>query len=95
MVCGILLGYLGSYLFVDTVGGWRIMYGASAVPALILLAGMVRLLSQLGPQASLPPEASIVSWPRSTFSIPPLHPPPPDLGHLVGPPRKETGLEEK
>lgn len=39
---GILLGYLGSYLFVDTEGGWRIMYGASAVPALLLLAGMVR-----------------------------------------------------
>ena len=40
-MCGILLGYLGSYLFVDTIGGWRIMYGASAVPALVLLSGMV------------------------------------------------------
>ncbi|CAL5219592.1 g1455 [Coccomyxa viridis] len=40
VVCGILLGYLGSYLFVDTVGGWRLMYGASAVPAVILLGGM-------------------------------------------------------
>ncbi len=44
MVCGILLGYLGSYLFVDTVGGWRLMYGASAVPAVILLGGMVCVL---------------------------------------------------
>ena len=33
IVVGILLGYLASYEFVDTVGGWRIMYGASAVPA--------------------------------------------------------------
>ena len=40
---GILLGYLASYEFVDTVGGWRIMYGASAAPALLLLAGMVRV----------------------------------------------------
>jgi hypothetical protein len=43
VVCGILLGYLGSYLFVDTVGGWRIMYVASAAPALLLLGGMVRM----------------------------------------------------
>ena len=41
---GILLGYLASYEFVETVGGWRIMYGASAAPALLLLAGMVRAL---------------------------------------------------
>ena len=47
MVCGILLGYLGSYLFVDTVGGWRIMYGASAVPAVILLGGMVCIVPHL------------------------------------------------
>lgn len=38
---GILLGYLTSYLFVDDVGGWRLMYGLAAGPAVILLAGMV------------------------------------------------------
>ena len=43
IVCGILGGYLTSYLWVDTVGGWRFMYGVAAAPALILLAGMVRL----------------------------------------------------
>ena len=47
IVVGILLGYLASYEFVDTLGGWRIMYGASAVPALLLLAGMVRALFSL------------------------------------------------
>jgi MFS family permease len=42
IVGGILLGYLTSYLFVDNVGGWRLMYGLAAGPAVILLAGMVR-----------------------------------------------------
>ena len=41
IVGGILLGYLTSYLFVDDVGGWRLMYGLAAGPAVILLAGMV------------------------------------------------------
>ena len=70
MVCGILLGYLGSYLFVDTVGGWRFMYGASALPALILLAGMVRLALQLVPQATLSAEASADLWPGVFFPYP-------------------------
>ena len=39
---GILLGYLTSYLFVDDVAGWRLMYGLAAGPAVVLLAGMVR-----------------------------------------------------
>lgn len=43
MVIGILLGYLTSYLFIDDVGGWRAMYGLAAGPALVVLAGMVRL----------------------------------------------------
>lgn len=38
---GILLGYLASYLFIDDIGGWRLMYGLAAGPALIVLAGMV------------------------------------------------------
>ena len=62
MVCGILLVYLGSYLFVDTVGGWRIMYGASAVPALVLLSGMVSVPSTILPlqPALFPSEFSFV-----------------------------------
>ena len=93
MVCGILLGYLGSYLFVDTVGGWRFMYGASALPALILLAGMVRLALQLVPQATLSAEASADLWPGVFFPYPPLHPPP-DPGHLVGSHTQGGWLEE-
>lgn len=38
---GILLGYLASALWVGETGGWRNMYGAAFVPALILAAGMV------------------------------------------------------
>jgi MFS family permease len=46
-VVGILLGYLTSYLFIDDVGGWRIMYGIAAAPAMVLLAGMVWILTDL------------------------------------------------
>ena len=68
---GILLGYLASYEFVDTVGGWRIMYGASAVPALLLLAGMVRALpSLLIPTHQYPPAASPVACPLSSSLTP-------------------------
>ena len=38
---GILLGYLASALWVGETGGWRYMYGASLLPAIALLAGMV------------------------------------------------------
>ena len=38
---GILLGYLTSYLFINDVGGWRMMYGVALFPAVVLLAGMV------------------------------------------------------
>lgn len=38
---GILLGYLASNIFISDVGGWRIMYGASLVPAILLGLGMV------------------------------------------------------
>jgi Sugar (and other) transporter len=42
IVGGILLGYLASYVWVDEVGGWRLMYGSAALPALALGLGMVR-----------------------------------------------------
>ena len=68
IVVGILLGYLASYQFVDTVGGWRIMYGASAVPALLLLAGMVRALPSLSIHAHQCPSAvSPVACPLSSI----------------------------
>lgn len=41
IVGGILLGYLASYGFVDTVGGWRWMYGVPTAAAMVLAAGMV------------------------------------------------------
>ena len=41
IVVGILSGYLASYLLIDTVGGWRTMYGLSFFPAVGLLLGMV------------------------------------------------------
>lgn len=41
IVGGILLGYLASALWVGETGGWRNMYGAAFIPALILAAGMV------------------------------------------------------
>ena len=40
---GILLGYLFSYIFIDTTGGWRYMFGLAAIPTLVLGAGMVIL----------------------------------------------------
>lgn len=40
IVLGMLLGYLVGYLAVDTVGGWRYMYGVSAPIALIMAIGM-------------------------------------------------------
>lgn len=42
MVGGILLGYLIGNLSIGEVGGWRTMYGASFIPAIILGLGMVR-----------------------------------------------------
>ena len=42
IVVGILLGYLVSYLFIDTTGGWRYMFGLAAIPTLALGLGMVR-----------------------------------------------------
>ena len=41
IVMGILLGYLASSQFIDSVGGWRYMYGLSLLPAILLGAGMV------------------------------------------------------
>lgn len=41
IVVGILLGYLASSQFIDSVGGWRYMYGLSLLPAILLGAGMV------------------------------------------------------
>ena len=38
---GILLGYLASYLFIDTTGGWRYMFGLAALPTAALGLGMV------------------------------------------------------
>eukprot|EP00887_Chlorella_sp_A99_P006942 scaffold2.g6942.t1 len=60
IVGGILAGYATSYAFVDTVGGWRAMYGLAVVPALVLGAGMAwlpdsprwLLLSGAGPAAA-------------------------------------------
>lgn len=43
IVLGILLGYLTSYLCSDTVGGWRIDYGAAAILAVLLGLGMAIL----------------------------------------------------
>ena len=40
---GILLGYLAGYLFIDSTGGWRYMFGLSAIPTLALGLGMVRV----------------------------------------------------
>lgn len=41
IVGGILLGYLASALWVGETGGWRYMYGAALLPALLVFAGMV------------------------------------------------------
>ncbi|KAK9824931.1 hypothetical protein WJX74_007979 [Apatococcus lobatus] len=43
IVVGILLGYLASSQFIDSVGGWRYMYGLSLLPAILLGAGMLWL----------------------------------------------------
>eukprot|EP01023_Acetabularia_acetabulum_P013149 TRINITY_DN16287_c0_g1_i2.p1 TRINITY_DN16287_c0_g1~~TRINITY_DN16287_c0_g1_i2.p1 ORF type:complete len:556 (-),score=93.06 TRINITY_DN16287_c0_g1_i2:290-1795(-) len=40
IVGGILLGYLASYLLIQTVGGWRYMFGAALIPAIALAIGM-------------------------------------------------------
>eukprot|EP01024_Parvocaulis_polyphysoides_P064047 TRINITY_DN7429_c0_g1_i3.p1 TRINITY_DN7429_c0_g1~~TRINITY_DN7429_c0_g1_i3.p1 ORF type:complete len:543 (-),score=68.63 TRINITY_DN7429_c0_g1_i3:313-1941(-) len=40
IVGGILLGYLASYLLVETIGGWRYMFGASGAVAILLGCGM-------------------------------------------------------
>jgi len=54
IVTGILLGYLASYLFIDDVGGWRLMYGLAAGPALVVLAGMVSFFAHLMRTHALP-----------------------------------------
>lgn len=40
IVGGILLGYLVSYLEIDSVGGWRAIYGVGLPLSLLLMAGM-------------------------------------------------------
>eukprot|EP01025_Chloroclados_australasicus_P047820 TRINITY_DN5395_c2_g1_i1.p1 TRINITY_DN5395_c2_g1~~TRINITY_DN5395_c2_g1_i1.p1 ORF type:complete len:594 (-),score=43.00 TRINITY_DN5395_c2_g1_i1:306-2018(-) len=40
IVGGILLGYFGSYLLIEVVGGWRYMFGAAGVAAFLLGIGM-------------------------------------------------------
>eukprot|EP00250_Pteridium_aquilinum_P034510 c7681_g2_i1 orf=130-1323(+) len=40
IVLGMLLGYLVGYLAVDTVGGWRIVYGVAGPIALIMAVGV-------------------------------------------------------
>ena len=48
-----MLGYLASALWVGEIGGWRNMYGAAFIPALILAAGMVITLPALARSAML------------------------------------------
>lgn len=43
IVGGILLGYLAGSSLIDTVGGWRYMYGAALLPALAYLLGALRV----------------------------------------------------
>ena len=43
IVGGILLGYVSSAVLVEASGGWREMLGVSAIPALVLGAGMLAL----------------------------------------------------
>ncbi|KAF3334597.1 D-xylose-proton symporter-like 3 [Carex littledalei] len=43
IVLGILLGYLVGSLEINTVGGWRYMYGLSAPVAVVMLIGMLLL----------------------------------------------------
>lgn len=45
IVGGILLGYLVSYLFVNSSSGWRIMYGVAIPLAVIFGLGMVSPVS--------------------------------------------------
>lgn len=40
IVLGMLLGYLVGYLAIDTVGGWRIMYGVAGPIALVMAIGV-------------------------------------------------------
>jgi len=44
VVIGILLGYLGGALWIEDVGGWRLMFGSALFPAVILGAGMFWLM---------------------------------------------------
>ena len=44
VVVGILLGYLGGALWIEDVGGWRLMFGSALFPALIVGAGMFWLM---------------------------------------------------
>ena len=44
VVVGILLGYLGGALWIEDVGGWRLMFGSALFPAVILCAGMFWLM---------------------------------------------------
>ncbi len=44
VVIGILLGYLGGALWIEDVGGWRLMFGSALFPALVLGAGMFWLM---------------------------------------------------
>ena len=44
VVVGILLGYLGGALWIEDVGGWRLMFGSAVFPALVLGAGMAWLM---------------------------------------------------
>ena len=43
IVGGILLGYLVSYLVIDSVGGWRSIYGVGVPLSVLLMAGMAWL----------------------------------------------------
>ena len=52
---GILLGYLTSYIFIESEAGWRSMFGLAAFPTLILGAGMVRLAPPSSVAASCQP----------------------------------------
>eukprot|EP00208_Stichococcus_sp_RCC1054_P003286 CAMPEP_0206138946 /NCGR_PEP_ID=MMETSP1473-20131121/4000_1 /ASSEMBLY_ACC=CAM_ASM_001109 /TAXON_ID=1461547 /ORGANISM="Stichococcus sp, Strain RCC1054" /LENGTH=518 /DNA_ID=CAMNT_0053532515 /DNA_START=301 /DNA_END=1857 /DNA_ORIENTATION=+ len=44
IVCGVLAGYVGGALLQDEVGGWRTMFGAAAIPAVLLAGGMYWLM---------------------------------------------------
>ncbi len=72
IVVGILLGYLASSQFIDSVGGWRYMYGLSLLPAVLLGAGMVSELNlqttpEPNPPLPPPPPPPSLSSPRLLF----------------------------